>query len=310
MERTDLNNIALFAAIVQAGSLSRAAEQLCLPKSRLSRRLTALETALGSKLMDRDRNGVRLNELGENFYRHAIMMLDCAEQAVGSVHNSLAEPQGLLRISVSIEIQRAYLEPYLADYLRRYPAVTVEILMDNRRINMIQDGIDLALRLGALTQEDIVARHIANITFGLYASADYLTAHPPIHEPQDLTQHTLLHKTDGVDWLLQHTANENPSITTANNQTPSTSTEKKRPYHVETKKRILANDAYLLAHLASTGAGIALLPHIGTLTTSLSRILPEWAPKPVPLHALYYKNRGFAPTVRSFIDWLIHTLPP
>lgn len=100
MERTDLNDIALFAATVQAGSLSRAAEQLCLPKSRLSRRLTALEESLGSKLMDRTRSGVRLNELGEGFYRHARMMLDCAEQAVGSVRQSLDAPQGVLRLSV------------------------------------------------------------------------------------------------------------------------------------------------------------------------------------------------------------------
>ena len=112
MERTDLNDIALFAATVQAGSLSRAAEQLCLPKSRLSRRLTALEESLGSKLMDRTRSGVRLNELGEGFYRHARMMLDCAEQAVGSVRQSLDAPQGVLRLSVSVEIQRALLEPY------------------------------------------------------------------------------------------------------------------------------------------------------------------------------------------------------
>ena len=85
MERTDLNDIALFAATVQAGNLSRAAELLGVPKSRLSRRLTALEESLGSKLMDRTRSGVRLNALGERFYRHAQMMLDCAEGRVARV---------------------------------------------------------------------------------------------------------------------------------------------------------------------------------------------------------------------------------
>jgi hypothetical protein len=97
MERIDLNDMRFFVATVQAGSLSRAAEQLNLPKSRLSRRLTELETALGSKLIDRSRNGVRLNELGEPFYRHAVMMLECADNAVGSVAQSLSTPQGLLR---------------------------------------------------------------------------------------------------------------------------------------------------------------------------------------------------------------------
>ena len=283
MERTDLNDIALFAATVQAGSLSRAAEQLCLPKSRLSRRLTALEESLGSKLMDRTRSGVRLNELGEGFYRHARMMLDCAEQAVGSVRQSLDVPQGVLRLSVSVEIQRALLEPHLADYLRRYPDVALEVVMDNRRISLIQDGIDVALRVGEPAQDDVVARHIASFAFGLYASADYLAARPPLETPEHLAQHPLLHKFDGADALLRRGIER---------------------YHLRAKKRVSANDAFLLARLAAAGEGIALLPDLPALTAGLTRVLPEWATEALPLHALYYKNRGFAPTVRSFIDWL------
>ena len=287
MERTDLNDIALFAATVKAGSLSCAAKQLCLPKSRLSRRLTALEESLGSKLMDRTRSGVRLNELGESFYRHAQMMLDCAEQAVGSVQQSLDVPQGVLRVSVSLEVQRGILELHLADYLRRYPQVALEVVVENRRISLIQDGIDVALRVGAPAQEDVVARQLASFAFGLYASADYLAAHAPLETPENLAQHALLHKFDGSDWLLRRGIER---------------------YHLRAKKRVSANDAFLLARLAAAGAGIALLPQLPALTNGLQRVLPEWATESLPLYALYYKNRGFAPTVRSFIDWLAAVL--
>lgn len=287
MERTDLNDIALFAATVKAGSLSCAAKQLCLPKSRLSRRLTALEESLGSKLMDRTRSGVRLNELGESFYRHAQMMLDCAEQAVGSVQQSLDVPQGVLRVSVSLEVQRGILELHLADYLRRYPQVALEVVVENRRISLIQDGIDVALRVGAPAQEDVVARQLASFAFGLYASADYLAAHAPLETPENLAQHALLHKFDGSDWLLRRGIER---------------------YHLRAKKRVSANDAFLLARLAAAGEGIALLPQLPALTNGLQRVLPEWATESLPLYALYYKNRGFAPTVRSFIDWLAAVL--
>lgn len=283
MERTDLNDIALFAATVQAGNLSRAAELLGVPKSRLSRRLTALEESLGSKLMDRTRSGVRLNALGERFYRHAQMMLDCAGQAVGSVRQCLDAPKGVLRVSVSVEVQRGFLEPHLPDYLHRFPEVALEVVMDNRRISLIQDGIDVALRIGAAALDDVVARRLTTFAFGLYASADWLAAQPPLLHPADVAGQPLLFKADGVEALLRR-GNER--------------------YPLRAPKRVSANDAFLLARLAASGAGIALLPDVPVLTAGLARVLPEWATEPLPLSALYYKNRGLVPTVRSFVDWL------
>lgn len=282
MERVDLNDMALFVATVQAGSLSAAAGQLRLPKSRLSRRLTALEAALGSKLLDRGRSGVRLNELGEDFFRRARLMLDCAEQAVCSVRQSLDEPQGLLRLSPSLEMQRLFLEPHLADFLRQHPAVALDICVENRRVSLIQDGIDIALRIGAPAQDDVVARRIGTLNFGLYAAPDYLATHPPINTPQDVTQHPLLHKGDGSDWRLLNGAQRQG---------------------IAAGKRVTANDAFLLAQLAREGVGIALLPNLPALTASLTRVLPGWATEALPLHALYFKNRGFAPAVRRFVDW-------
>ncbi|HDR1345751.1 TPA: LysR family transcriptional regulator [Pasteurella multocida] len=284
MERIDLNDMRFFVATVQAGSLSRAAEQLNLPKSRLSRRLTELETALGSKLLDRGRNGVRLNELGEPFYRHAMMMLECADSAVNSVAQSLSTPQGLLRISVSSEVLRQLVAPHLSRYLRRYPEVSLEISMDNRRVNMIQDGIDIALRIGLPQQEDLVAKQVGLIELGVYAAAGYLAQHDTPHTPSQLAQHTLLHKSDGRDWLFSQ-GGKNEKVTAV--------------------KRVASNDASVLAQLVDDEIGIALLPQMGDLINpTWIRLLPDWTLEPVPLYAIYYKNRGFVPTVRSFVEFM------
>ena len=140
----------------------------------------------------------------------------------------LAASQGVLRLSVSVEIQRALLEPHLADYLRRYPDVALEVVVDNRRISLIQDGIDVALHVGEPAQDDVVARHIASFAFGLYASADYLAARPPLETPEHLAQHPLLHKFDGADALLRRGIER---------------------YHLRAKKRVSANDAFLLARI-------------------------------------------------------------
>ncbi|SMB79443.1 DNA-binding transcriptional regulator, LysR family [Pasteurella testudinis DSM 23072] len=284
MERIDLNDMRFFVATVQAGSLSRAAELLNLPKSRLSRRLTELETALGSKLLDRGRNGVRLNELGEPFYRHALMMLECADNAVSSVAQSLSTPRGLLRVSVSSEVLHHCIAPHLAAYLRQYPEVSLDMQMDNRRINMIQDGIDIALRVGTPQQEDLVAKLVGQMNLGVYASRHYLAQHGTPQSPADLAQHTLLHKSDGREWLL-HKNGKSEKISAA--------------------KRVNSNDAELLAALVNGHSGIALLPEIGSLINpDWIRLLPDWTLDSVPLYAIYYKNRGFVPTVRSFVEFV------
>ncbi|MGR6980516.1 LysR family transcriptional regulator [Testudinibacter sp. P27/CKL/0425] len=284
MERIDLNDMRFFVATVQAGSLSRAAELLHLPKSRLSRRLTELETALGSKLIDRGRNGVRLNELGEPFYRHAVMMLECADNAVGSVAQSLGTPRGLLRISVSSEVLHHCVAPHLSEYLRRYPDVALDISMDNRRVNMIQDGVDIALRIGLPQQEDLVAKQVGMISLGVYASPTYLQQQGTPQTPSELAAHTLLHKSDGREWQF-HQAGKTEKVTAA--------------------KRVSANDADLLARLVDDHIGIALLPEMGMLhNAERVRLLPDWQLESVPLYAIYYKNRGFVPTVRSFVEFM------
>ncbi|MCW9714845.1 LysR family transcriptional regulator [Avibacterium sp. 21-594] len=284
MQQIDLNDMRFFVTVIQSGSLTHAAEQMNVPKSRLSRRLTELENQLGSKLLDRNRNGVRLNDLGEHFYQHALIAVEAAESAVNSVADCLATPRGLLRISVSSEILRYWLTPHLSHYLQQHPDVELNITMENRRANLLQEGVDIALRIGELDLDDVVAKHLLDIDSGVYASPHYLKANGTPLTPQELKNHRLLHKSDGKHWLFKQ-GNQRELI--------------------QGKKALQANDASVLAQLVEDSYGIALLPELsGLIQPHWQKLLPDWQVESVPLYAIYYKNRGLAPTVRTFVNFL------
>ena len=283
--QVDLNNMRLFVSVVQAGSLTKAAELLNIPKSHLSRHLTELEASLGTRLMDRGRQGIRLNALGQRFLHNAQQMLSMAQLAIDDVVDNTQKPKGLLRISVPTEIEWGLLMQRLPKYFRLYPEVNLEVQIDSRKINLVQDGIDIALRAGAIENENVVAKKLFDIEFGLFASESYLTHHARPQHPKELYQHSLLHKYDGPAWCFSQ--NEQRVL-------------------IEGEYKLNCNDFNLVAHMASEGLGIALLPHFNQEAYSnLVRLLPDWAIEKVPLYAVYYKNRGSAPTVRSMVEFLV-----
>ncbi|WP_373741753.1 LysR family transcriptional regulator [Neisseria sp.] len=281
----DLNDIRLFVAVVQAGSFSKAADLANIPKSRLSRRISRLEADLGTALMDRSKRGVLLNEVGEQFYQRAQEMMLAAQTAVNSVQGKLDTPGGLLRLSVSTEVGRGFLMLHLAEYMRRYPDVMLEVEINNKKVNMIQDGIDIALRLGLPEGDNVVARKLADIELGLFAAESYLQRAGRPKSPHELHGHALLNKYDGPEWRF---------------------TCKQHSVHIQGGSKLSSNDANLLGQMVSDGAGIALLPCFDNmLREGWVRLLPEWAVDTVPLYLVYYKNRGSVPTVRSMADFLL-----
>lgn len=281
----DLNDIRLFVAVVQSGSLTQASELLNLPKSYLSRHLTQLETALGTTLMDRGRRGVALNELGERFYVNAQEMLRLAQHSIDDIHDCLDLPHGLLRLSVSTEVGRSVLMHHLPEYLSLYPQVDLEVQIDNRKINMIQDGIDIAIRVGTVDNEHVVARHLMDVSFGLFATPDYLARHGTPTTPHELYHHQLIYKYDGVGWTF-HQAGQCVSIIN--------------------HARLRCNDFNLAGQMVADGVGIALLPLFDNLIRDdWVQLLTDWQIAKVSLYVIYYKNRGAVATVRSFVDYML-----
>lgn len=285
IQKIDLNNMKLFVSVVQAGSLTRASELLCLPKSYLSRHLTELEESLGTVLMDRGRKGIILNEAGKRFYTNCQEMLAAAQFAIDDIQESLEQPQGLLRLSVSTEVGQSFLMYHLAEYLQKYPDVQLEIQIDNRKINLIQDGVDIAFRVGSIDNDNVVARKLLDIEFGLFADQSYLTKKGVPKTPRALYEHELIYKYDGPTWQFRC---------------------KQQSIEIDRHYKIRCNDFYLAGQMVTDGIGIALLPLFANLIQpNWVRLLPQWQIQSVPLYLVYYKNRGSAATVRSMVEFLL-----
>lgn len=284
MNTVSLDDIRLFVSVVQSGSLTAASDLTGIPISRLSRRLTELETALGTQLLNRGKKGVSLNELGEHFFKHAQTMLSHAELAISTISHSLDKPSGLLKISVPTDICYEYLLPNLHDYLQRYPQVNVEITLSQQKINMIQDGVDIAIRAGSIENDNVVARTLTELNFGIYATADYLATHGTPQSPNELYQHKLIAQNLTLPWHFS---------------------QKERTILLTPTAYVACNDFTLTKTLISQGLGIGLLSKSVTAHyPQLVEVLRDWQLPTSPISAIYYKNRGATPTVRSFVEWL------
>lgn len=282
--KVDLNDMKLFVSVVQVGSLTKASDLLNLPKSRLSRRLTELETALGTTLMDRTKRGIVLNELGSAFFEQAQQMVQQAEIAVEMVQGSLSQPCGLLRLTTSTEMLREIIAPHLANFLKKHPLVNVDIHLSNDRINLIQDGVDIAIRAGKIDNENVVARKWMTVNFGIFATQNYLQSAPVLATPNDLYQHALLCKTDATPWLFE---------------------KNQQKIHIEATNRVSGNSFELVSQMIAQHLGIGLLPIMGSyIQPHFVQLLPDWQLPKTDIHLLYYKQRGNAPTIRSFVYFL------
>ncbi len=282
MHNINLDDIRLFVAVVQAGSLSRASELTGVPTSRLSRRLTELESSLGTQLINRGKKGVSLNELGERFFIHAQEMLSHASLAIDSIHHGLDKPTGLLKLSVPADISALLLAPNLPKFLALYPDVSLDISLTQTKINMIQDGIDIAIRAGNIDNDNVVAKVVMTMDFAIFTSTKYLQNHPKPTTPNDLYQHAVIAQTLSLPWTLtkpEHTVKLSP-----------------QPF-------IGCNDFALTKDLIKSGLGVGLLPTF-MADDELVGVLDDWQIPSVPLSAIYYKNRGASPAIRSFVAWL------
>ncbi|PVX38848.1 DNA-binding transcriptional LysR family regulator [Pasteurella langaaensis DSM 22999] len=284
MDKISLDDMRLFVSVVQSGSLSRASELTDIPVSRLSRRLTQLEQALGTQLINRGKKGVTLNEVGTHFFERAKMMLQEAELAIESVQQSLIKPSGLLRISVASDIFHLLIEPHLGRYLQENPDVNVEINLSHQKINMIQDGIDLAVRVGTIDNDNVVAKSWISVGLGVFASPDYLAKYGEPQTPNDLYQHQIIGQNHTLPWHFQR---ENHQITIA----PTS--------------RMSSNDFLAVEKQIQRGMGIGALPIFPIYQrTGLVQILKSWEMASSPVSVIYYKNRGSVPTVRSMVEFL------
>jgi DNA-binding transcriptional LysR family regulator len=285
------NDLLLFARIVEAGSFSRAAERVQLPKSTVSRRFALLEQQLGERLLQRTTRKLMLTEFGASLLEHARKMVDEVEAAGALAQHRQGEPSGKLRLSVPGDFANSALHEVLARFMERYPQVSVEMDLSPRRVDLIAENFDIAIRMGDLPDDaSLNARPINLEYFGLYASPAYLARHGLPEHPDDLLQHhdllCLLSRNGGATpWVL---------------------TRGKTRWERQLQGRLTANSPDLLARIASRGAGIAASSQTFAApflhTGELVRVLPEWDLPTASGWAVFPGRRLMPAKTRAFLD--------
>lgn len=286
------NDLLLFARVADLGSFSRAAERLGLPKSTVSRRVSALEAHLGERLLQRTTRKLMLTEFGQAVLEHARHVAEDVEAASSLAAHRQVEPRGHLRATMPNDLANLVLAPMLARFAREHPAVTLEIDLSSRFADLVGEGYDLAIRMGDLAGDaTLAARRVATFTRGLYASPGYLERRGAPREPKALMEHEALHVAsrsgDPMPWTLHRGAEE---------------------WHGVPPARAMANSPELLMRMALEGAGIAIvndhfaLAHVRR--KELACVLPKWRPAPVAAWAVFPGRRLMPAKTRAFIDAL------
>jgi len=293
-----LDDFYYYAKVLEHGGYAKAARALRIPKSRLSRHISALETRLGVRLVNRSTRRFAVTEVGQEVRRHALAMLAEADAALEAVEFARAEPRGLIRVSCPISLAETAMARFLPEFLQRHPSVRVLLESTNRRVDVLSEGFDVALRVRTKpTGEDgLVMRTFGQSRHVLVASSAYLNERNRPQRPEDLSQHATLSfdlLPDRQFWDLQ-----DASGMTA---------------RVEHNPRLVTHDFPLLRASALAGLGVALLPESVVRADldngSLEQVLPAWTLPLGVFHVVFPTRRGLLPAVRAFIDFLAERMP-
>ncbi|BBP43260.1 LysR family transcriptional regulator [Thiosulfativibrio zosterae] len=285
-----LEEIEIFIRVVEAGGVGKAAEQLNMAKSAVSRRLADLEARLGIKLISRTTRTSNLTEAGRLYYEKSLRWLEALEEMNHEVSNQNAYLMGSLRMSVPLSFGLLHLKPAIEAFAKQHPQLHLEIDFTDRKVNLIEEGLDLALRIGRLQDSSIQARKLFRAQLGLYASPDYLAEKGEPKTFEDLEHHA----------ILRYSNDPNPKLemTDANGQL----------YEMPIKGNMSANNGEFLRDMAAAGQGLVVLPSFiawqAEQQGALKRILPDFGIADVAGYLVYPQNRYLPQKSRLFIDYL------
>jgi DNA-binding transcriptional LysR family regulator len=294
----DLNDLYYFAMVVDHGGFAAAERALGIPKSRLSRRISQLETDLGVRLLQRSTRRFAVTDVGMSVYRHAQSMLAEAQAAREVVDRLSAEPRGVVRVSVPVSLAQMQMPKLLPGFMDAYPLVRLQLHISNRRVDLINEGFDVALRVRSRLDDDgsLVMRSFGQVQELLVASPKYLDRAGRPRDPDDLAAHVTLSSSE--DEARQRWELHGPEG------------EVRR---VDLQPRIAGFDFPLLQSMAREGFGITMLPETicadAVRNGELEVVLPEWSLPQGICHAVFASRRGLLPAVRVFIDYLAEHLP-
>ncbi|MEH6449479.1 MAG: LysR family transcriptional regulator [Oleispira sp.] len=293
-EDFDLNEMAIFVRVVESGSFTGAAKALGLPKSTVSRKITQLEERLGVRLIQRTTRSLSLTDTGSAYHAHCARILAEIEEANIAVTQMQTTPTGTLRITAPVLFGSTVLSGLVAEYMELYPLVNIDLVLSDQFLDLVQDGIDVAFRVGQLEDSSLIGRYLGDVTAMVCASPDYLAKFGKPTHPDDLKNHQIISISNRSQWTLigpekeEHTFNFKP--------------------------RLQVNDMSSLYTLTLSGAGIASLPVLIAASAIKSKnlvpLLCDWPFEAYPIHTLYASNRHLSAKVRSFVDFVIERVRP
>jgi DNA-binding transcriptional LysR family regulator len=282
----DLNEIAIFIRVVQTGSFTQAAQQLQMPKSTVSSKISALEKRLGVTLIQRTTRKLNVTSAGQAYFKRCVRGLEeikGGEQELASIQG---EPQGLLRVTAPADLGASVLPELVGAFIRKYPKVSIELLLTDRMVDLLAESVDLAVRGGVLEDSSLIARKLGSDYFAPFASPQYLKERGTPTHPRDFRQHECIQFTPmGTEtWEM---------------------TNAKGTLQIPVPARIISSDLSMVKKLVVMGNGIALLPtflcYEEVKAKKLVRILPEWKSGSAPLHFVYPAQRFVTPKLSAFI---------
>jgi DNA-binding transcriptional LysR family regulator len=284
-----LQQLSVFRRVVETGNITRAARDLAMSQPSVSRIIAELEQRLGVPLLLRSPRGLTTTEAGQAFHTEAVRILDSLEEAEANARGAQAALTGNVRIACVAAFFNAVVLPWLGDFLMAHPALSLEARLDPKPVDLVEDGIDLAIRFGPIRQQSLIVRKLGRIDFALFASPGYLQRAGVPQAPEDLAGHEFCRLT---------VARPNGPLTL---EGPDG-----RTVSVETHGRFSA-DSVDTTHLAArAGLGIALLAPWGVMEEVtagvLTPVLPGWRAEPRDVHAAWPGGHSMSRRVRAVLD--------
>lgn len=281
-----LNDMALFVEVVKAKGFARAAEAIGMPSSTLSRRIGLLERAIGLRLFNRTTRRVELTDAGRAYFEQCERIVEDARLAHEQLEDLLANPTGTIRVSLPVDFANVYLTPLIVDFAQEFPGVSFDFDLTPRRVDLIAEHFDVAIRAGEPEDSRLIARLLLRLQPYVVAAPSYISRYGAPSHPRELVGHDCLHMPRSNRWRLSN-ATENIEI--------------------DVRGRFKLNSNSMIRGLAELGQGIALVPqqivadHLRD--GRLVRLLPDWQGAPIPVYAIT-ETRLLPAKVQRFIEYL------
>jgi len=283
--------MSVFVTVVDQGNFSAAAEHLQLSRSTTSKHIAALENCLGGRLLNRTTRCISLTEAGQAYYERCKQILDDVADAECVVTGFSSEPRGLLRINAPMSFGNKQFADIVAAFCQAHPAIDVELSLNDRFVDVVEEGYDLVIRITQLKESSLIARKLAPCRVVLCASPDYLKVHGRPMSPDDLKRHTCLHYAyveGGKNWVLNGPDGE---------------------HRIRIHAQLTVNNGDVLCTAARQGLGIASLPTfiVGEAVRAgdLEIILPAYQAPEINIYAVYASRKHLSAKVRAFIDFAV-----